>query len=158
MTNAHTSSPSFWRGFNNTLSKRHAELQEEHQTNHKWQWKSMPLYGRWTICLHHRWGSMPVTFEILSSDEKTSCIISTDHCGTCDEFWHRSIRAGGCRIDNKKGEISIDEPKCCAWILKSKYKSAVEHEVKIAQGLLWQMMEHLLKGHSSQHTDLKCNT
>ena len=79
---------------------------------------------------------MPVTFEVLSSDKKTSYILSTDRCGTCEEFWHRSNRAGGCGMDNKKGEISIDEPKCCAWSLKTKYERAVKHETDIAQGLL----------------------
>ena len=39
-------------------------------------------------------------------------------------------------MQNKKGEISIDTPKCCAWSLKTKYERTVKHETDIAQGLL----------------------
>lgn len=77
---------------------------------------------------------MPITFEVCG--DNISAIFSTDRCGTCDKFWHRGLRAGGCRIENKKGEISIDTPKCIAYVLKDKYRSAVEHEIKMATGLV----------------------
>lgn len=71
---------------------------------------------------------MPVTFEVIG--DSSSVILSTDCCGSCDEFWHRSLRAGGCREERKTGELSVSTDKCIFWKLKDKYKSAVEHEIE----------------------------
>lgn len=79
---------------------------------------------------------MPVIFEACDENGGNTVILSTDCCGTCEEFSHRSMRSGVCSMENKKGEISIDTPHCCAWILKTKYERTVDLEVKKAQGLL----------------------
>lgn len=71
---------------------------------------------------------MPITFTILAG--ATPIVFSTGCCGTCDEFYHRSYLAGGCRAKHRDGELSVTKPHCEHWKLKDMYKSAVQHEIE----------------------------
>ena len=70
---------------------------------------------------------MPITFTVIAGG--TPVVFSTDLCGTCASFWHRSFLAGGCSEHHKTGEISINTKKCDNWKLKESYRQEVESEI-----------------------------
>lgn len=70
---------------------------------------------------------MPITFTVIAGG--TPVLFSTDLCGTCEYFWHRSFLVGGCNKRNKEGEISVGAHKCDNWKLKESYRQEVEREI-----------------------------
>ena len=69
---------------------------------------------------------MPITFKALAG--ATLIEMSTDCCGTCDNFYHRSYLAGGCKCKHEPGELSINHKKCEHWKIKPMFASEVQKE------------------------------
>lgn len=67
---------------------------------------------------------MPIVFRAFAGS--TVVDLSSDCCGTCNNFYHRSYRAGGCKCEHIEGELSIDTIKCDHWVVKPMYASELK--------------------------------
>lgn len=101
---------------------------------HPWLFEIKKVTG-WKMSIHKYYVDC-----VDGAGNTTTLTFSTEHCGTCTNFFHRSFRAGGCKIKMGEGEIGYDHQKCKRWELKETFETNnrwIMFEFQIGVGCPW---------------------